>query len=91
MDGGKPARAHRGTDRKADAPRRATNVSLSSGLLDEARVLGINVSRACERGLALQIAEAQAERWLAENRQAIESSNAFVERHGLPLARYRQF
>lgn len=31
---------------------------------------------ACERN----------ERWLADNRDALESSNAFVEEHGLPLA-----
>lgn len=31
------------------------------------------------------------ERWLAENDEALRSSNDFVERHGLPLARYRRF
>jgi hypothetical protein len=45
-----------------DAPKRATNVSLNSALLDQARALGINVSRACGRGLAVQIAEARAAR-----------------------------
>lgn len=29
-----------------------------------------------------------AERWLAQNAEALESSNKFVERHGLPLRRY---
>lgn len=29
------------------------------------------------------------EDWLAENRDALESSNDFVARNGLPLARYR--
>lgn len=29
--------------------------------------------------------------WLAENAAAIRSSNDHVERHGLPLARYRNF
>lgn len=32
-----------------------------------------------------------AERWLAENDEALRNSNDFVERHGLPLARYRRF
>ena len=29
--------------------------------------------------------ERRAELWQAENREAIESSNAYVEKHGLPL------
>ena len=35
--------------------------------------------------------EASDQRWLAENKAALESSNAYVETHGLPLARYRTF
>jgi antitoxin CcdA len=73
------------------APRRPTNVSLNAELLEQAKELGVNVSRACERGLAIHIAEEKAQRWLEENRAALESSNQYVERHGLPLARYRQF
>ena len=71
--------------------RRATNVSLDRRLLDEAKALGINLSRACEPGLAQAIADARAARWLAENEAAIQSSNAYVERRGLPLARFRKF
>jgi antitoxin CcdA len=77
--------------RVSDSTRRPTNVSLPVDLLDEARRLDINISRACERGLAADIAERRAREWLAENAEAIESSNAFVERNGLPLARYRLF
>jgi len=73
------------------APRRATNVSLNSDLLEQAKALGINVSRACERGLAEQIAELRDRRWLEENREAIASSNAYVEAHGLPLAKQRPY
>lgn len=73
------------------ARRKPTNISLDSELLDAARALDINVSRACERGLAEQIAETRAQRWLAENGGAIEASNRHVEARGLPLARYRQF
>jgi post-segregation antitoxin (ccd killing protein) len=35
------------------------------------------------------VARKRAEAWLAENREALESSNAFVEAHGLPLGRIR--
>lgn len=33
----------------------------------------------------------QAERWLGQNRGALESSNAYVEKNGLPLPRFRNF
>ena len=71
--------------------RKPTNISLDSDLLDAAKALGVNISRACERGLAEQVSETRAERWLEENKQALESSNRYVEKNGLPLARYRQF
>lgn len=71
--------------------RKATNISLDADLLGQARELDINISRACERGLVEQIPKARGERWLAENAQAIASSNEWVERNGLPLAHYRQF
>ena len=71
--------------------RRATNVSLDSAHLAEARELGINISQACERGLVETLAEERARRWKEENREAMESWNRWVEEHGLPLAEYRLF
>lgn len=73
------------------APRRPTNVTLNVELLEQARELGINLSRACERGLADAVAQSHAERWKQENREALEFANEFVARHGLPLRRFRQF
>lgn len=75
----------------ATAAKKATNVSLAEDLLSEAKELRINVSQAAEVGLAKAVAERRAERWLKENRDAIESSNAFVDKHGLPLEKYRMF
>lgn len=75
----------------AAARKRATNVTLDVSLLEEARTLGVNVSQACEEGLSQQVRAARAAAWLEENRAAIESSNAWVEQHGLPLARHRMF
>lgn len=70
---------------------RPTNVTLPESLLAEARALKINLSQACERGLAGAVAEAKAQRWRVENSQAIEAWNDYVERKGLPLAEFRQF
>lgn len=83
MDGGPRPRS--------DGPRRPTNLSIDEALLAEAKALSVNLSRAAERGIAEAVAQARGERWLAENREALESSNAYVEAHGLPLARYRRF
>lgn len=77
--------------RKVPSPKRATNISLRSDLIEEAKRLDINISQACEQGLEQQVAKTRAEAWLEENREALESSNAYVEKHGLPLARYRMF
>ncbi|MDP3031004.1 MAG: type II toxin-antitoxin system CcdA family antitoxin [Rhodocyclaceae bacterium] len=79
------------SQQSTEGTRRATNVSLSTQLLAEARALEVNISRAAEHGLAQAIAERRASLWLEENRAALESSNAFVEQHGLPLAKYRSF
>ncbi len=78
-------------NKHAPVQRKATNVSLDAKLVAEAKVLGVNVSRACEEGLAAELKAERGRQWKIENAQAIESSNAYVREHGLPLARYRQF
>jgi antitoxin CcdA len=60
-------------------------------LLAEARELGVSLSKACERGLAATVAEARAQKWLHDNRAAIEAWNDHVETNGLPLAEFRHF
>ncbi len=71
--------------------RRATSVSLDEALLAGAKPLRINVSQAAEAGVGSAVAEKRAELWLERNREALESSNAYVEQHGLPLAGHRNF
>ena len=53
--------------------------------------MGINLSQACERGLAAEVARLRRERWRAEHRQAMDAWNEHIAAHGLPLAAYRQF
>jgi len=77
--------------RLSTSPRRATNVTLPVSLLRDAREIGINLSQACERGLAAEVADARRNRWLEENREAMEAWNDHVAEHGLPLAAFRQF
>jgi antitoxin CcdA len=71
--------------------RKPTNLSLDSKLVAEARRLGLNVSRVAEEGLRQAIREEASRRWQEENHEALLSSNAYVENHGLPLAKHRMF
>ncbi|MES5099935.1 type II toxin-antitoxin system CcdA family antitoxin [Agrobacterium sp. BA1120] len=71
--------------------RKAANLSLDSALVEQARELKINISRAAEEGIS-QAIKAERERvWRLENAEAIRQSNEYVEKHGLPLAQYRKF
>lgn len=73
------------------APRRPVNVSLDSELVADAKKLGVNLSRACERGLSEDLAKARGERWLLENRAALLAWNDWIEENGLPFEEHRQF
>jgi|tagenome__1003787_1003787.scaffolds.fasta_scaffold20893862_2 antitoxin CcdA len=77
--------------RQDDGSRQATNVSLSETLVSEARGLGINISRACEDGLEAETRRERAKRWQDENEAGFAAWNIYVDRHGVPLARYRKF
>jgi antitoxin CcdA len=75
----------------APESRRATNVTLPEHLVAQAKALNVNISKACEAGLAAQVKAAAAQQWLAENRDAISAYNDYVEKNGVPLAEYRMF
>jgi antitoxin CcdA len=73
------------------ADRRPTNVSLPARMVEEAKALRINLSRACESGLEAALKAERERHWKAENAEAIASYNRWVEEHGLPLEEFRQF
>ena len=75
----------------AKVRRRATNLTLDAQAIADAKELGINISAACEKGLVVAISKARGEKWLRENRAALDSFNAYVDKHGIPLAKYRLF
>lgn len=69
--------------------KRAVNLFVDSGLLDEAKRLHVNVSETLERRLHAIVKAEQEKRWLEENREAIASINSFIDRHGLLASRLR--
>ena len=46
------------------SPRKATNVTIDIGLLEHAKSLGINISKASEEGLSRAVAAKQEALWL---------------------------
>lgn len=77
---------------KAPKPtRKPTNVSLDSRLVEEAKALGLNMSQLAEEALAKAISEEKSRRWKLENQAALDAWNDYVDKNGLPLAKYRLF
>jgi antitoxin CcdA len=78
---------------RAPAPgrKKATNVTVRPELLAVAERLGINLSHTLEGALVEAIRLRESERWLAENREALEEYNKYVEKYGVFSAGRRLF
>lgn len=74
-----------------NAPKKPTNVSINSDLLEKAKSLNINLSATLEAALAEQLREKQRNQWKAENVKAIEAYNRFVEENGVFSDGLRKF
>lgn len=71
--------------------RKSANLTIDAQLVDEAKALKVNLSRAAQDGIARAVAKEKAKQWQEENAEAIQSSNEYVEKYGLPLEKYRLF
>jgi antitoxin CcdA len=71
--------------------KRATNLSLSSDLLDAAKQLGINISQVCDNHLREVVRREQERKWLEEHADFIAAYNAIVNTEGLPLDEWKSF
>lgn len=65
------------------APKRATNLSVNSDLLRQARELDINLSAAFEETLSALVVEKKQQAWLEQNKHAIDVYNQQVEANGV--------
>ena len=74
-----------------NAPKKATNLSLNSKVLEMARELGLNVSQTVDGLLAEEVKRRYWEKWNEDNKEGIAAYNARIAREGLPLAKYRSF
>jgi antitoxin CcdA len=69
--------------RDRSAPKKPVNLSIDRDLLQQARELNVNLSKALEERLTAIIREERTRRWQEENREAIEAHNRMIEKYGL--------
>ncbi len=72
-------------------PKKATNLSLNSELLAEAKRLNINLSATMEKALEKEVSQRLKAEWLEQNAEAIDACNELSEKHGLFSDSYRVF
>ena len=65
------------------ARKQATNLSIRSDLLSQAKARKINLSRTLEESLEKILKAQDRQAWVEENREAMEEANRFVAEHGL--------
>ena len=71
--------------------KKATNITLSVDVLNEAKALGINISQTCDQYLRELVRSERERRWQQDNADFIASYNQTVEQEGLPLEQWRSF
>jgi antitoxin CcdA len=67
----------------ADAPKKATNLSLNAKTLALARELGINLSQTVDELLAKEVTRRAVERWVENNPETVAAYNRRVRDSGL--------
>jgi len=71
--------------------KKATNITLSSDVLAEAKALGINISQSCDQFLRELVRNERERRWQQDNADFIAAYNQTVADEGLPLDTWRSF
>lgn len=74
-----------------EATKKPTSLDVNGDLLEKARELGVDLENTLEEALALEVRKRQREAWLEENREAIQSYNEHVSRHGVFSSGLRGF
>jgi antitoxin CcdA len=71
--------------------KRATNLTLSTDVLEAAKALEINISQVCDNYLRALVRREQERKWREDHADFITAYNATVEAEGLPLDEWRSF
>ena len=71
--------------------RAKVNLTLDSGVAQEARALGLNMSRLAEQAISEAARIERNRLWREQNSEALDAYAQEVAQNGLPLAKYRSF
>jgi antitoxin CcdA len=74
-------------DQEATAFRQRIEAKREANLIAVAEEVGMDMSRRSDPGFADEVRQ----RWIEAYKEAFASLNAYVEKHGLPLEKYRAF
>ena len=69
--------------------KKAVNVTLDAELVAEAKEFGTNLSQVLDTAVRQAHREKRWAKWREDNREATESINAYVKKHGLWSKKYR--
>ena len=79
------------TYNKEKSLKKATNLTLNTKVLAEAKKLGINISKACDAFLESLVRQEKERLWKSENAKFISEYNQITDEEGLPLDKWRSF
>jgi antitoxin CcdA len=79
------------TYNKEKGLKKATNLTLNTEVLAEAKKLGINISKACDAFLESLVRQEKERLWKLENAKFISEYNQITDEEGLPLDKWRTF
>jgi len=71
--------------------KRAANVSIDEDILAAAKKMKINLSQTLEDELRKRVQDERDRQFQEEHREAIESYNKFIEKHGIWSKKYRRW
>lgn len=73
------------------APKKPTNLSINSDLLQKAKNLKINLSATLENALTQVVKEKQEQEWIETNKEAIQEYNNLIDKNGVFSNELRSF
>ena len=79
------------TYNKEKGLKKATNLTLNTQVLAEAKKLGINISKVCDAFLESLVRQEKGRLWKLEYAKFISEYNQITDEDGLPLDKWRTF